>query len=620
MRRPRFDISHKFIGYLVFLSVIPLLIVGIVSYHTSSSIIASETSHYTMQLVINQRDYLDLQLEQVESLISNISGVEEIREVVEDENATTDTYTSLTTQARIGYILNGYSNLRGLVSIDIFTAGDVHYHVGDTLNVDEIRTDIRDKIFAEALHTEQQVVWIGIEDNVNANSGNVKVVPAAKILYKVNRDTLQQEPVALFLVNYSVEYLYDHLSGVDLGENAYMMVIDDKGRIIYHPDISMIGDQSDADLEQLGTSQSGTMLRSLGNDDMSISFVRSDISNWTILGLIPLDTLAAKSATIQEIVLGVLVVCFVAVGVIGWVYNRNVVKPIRLITQRFKSIQPDSTNTKQSYVPVQGSDEIAELSQWFNTFMDVLATRQEAEQQRLELAVERERVQILANFITDASHEFKTPLSIINTNAHLLKRITDPDRHNQRVQNIEQEVANITKLIDSLTLMSRLDGGGQEFTFSEIDMNEVIRSTFHGAQLAFKEKTITCVLELSDDLALIQGDLYHIQYAVKCIWENAIQNTAPNGTVEARSCNDEDSVVVEIIDTGAGIQARDLPHIFKRFYRSDKAGTTRGFGLGLPVSDAIIKLHHGCIEVESAVGKGSTFRIKLPITQPEKRH
>lgn len=199
MKLPR-SITRQFIGYLIFLSIIPLLVVGIVSFQTSSSVLKQVASHYTMQLVINQRDYLDLQLIQVESLMSNLASVEEIREILENDNLASDTYTRLTTQANIGYILNGYSNLQGLVSIDIFTVGDNHYHVGDTLNTQNIRTNIKDKIFAEALEEGQSIVWIGIEDNVNANSSYQKVVTAAKVLYQFNRETLQQEPIALLTI------------------------------------------------------------------------------------------------------------------------------------------------------------------------------------------------------------------------------------------------------------------------------------------------------------------------------------------------------------------------------------------------------------------------------------
>jgi len=613
MRFPRFNITHKFIGYLIFLSIIPLLVVGVVSLQTSSNVLKEVASHYTMQLVINQRDYLDLQLMQVESLISNLAGVEEIRDVLEDVNLASDTYTQLTTQANIGYILNGYSNLQGLVSIDIFTVGGSHYHVGDTLNTKNIRTDIKDRIFNEALEGEQSVIWVGIEDNVNANSSYQKVVTAAKALYKFNRETLQQEPTALFLVNYSVEYLYAHLNEIDLGDNAYMTVIDNKGRLIYHPDQSKLGELVNADLAQIIATDNNRQELVLDNTNMSINFVHSDISDWTIVSLIPINTLLTKTGLIARTTVVVLLLCFIAVTIIGWFYNHRVVTPIRQITLHFKQVQEESIHTEQKHLPVQGNDEIAELSQWFNTFMDVLKARHEAEKQQIELALERERMHLLTHFITEASHEFRTPLTIIATNTYLLGKSSDVDKQVTRLNNIDEQVTNITTLVDSLLEMTKLDSGGHQFILVSVNLNELLQMIHQEALSILQQKNIECVMMLSESPLLIQGDADYLKDAIQRICNNAIQHTPSDGKIIISTRSIDHHTSIEITNTGTGILDEDLPHIFKRFYRSDKSGTTRGFGLGLPIAKTIIELHQGSIHVESAEGKGSTFIISLPL-------
>lgn len=119
MNLPRLTIAQKFIGYLIAFSVFPIVIVGVVSYITASNQLRRESDRYTSQLVQNQLDYLELQQSQVESLIANISGVEDIQETVSDESVTADSYQRLATQAQIGYILNSYLNISGLISIDI---------------------------------------------------------------------------------------------------------------------------------------------------------------------------------------------------------------------------------------------------------------------------------------------------------------------------------------------------------------------------------------------------------------------------------------------------------------------------------------------------------------------
>ncbi|KAA3665042.1 MAG: PAS domain S-box protein, partial [Chloroflexi bacterium] len=389
-RLPAINITLKFIGYLIILSILPLLVVGISSYNVSRSILREEAARYTEQLVINQQDYLTLQLSQIESLIANISSVEEITNALDDQNITVDSYTSLATQARIGYILNGYSNLKGLVSIDIFSMGGAHYHVGDTLNVANIQEEVKNRIFDEALNSDKIVLWIGIEDNVNVNSTHKKVITAAKVLTRIDRTTLQQEPIALILVNYSVAYLYDHFSRVDLGEGAYLMVIDAQNRVIYHPDKTVIGSQLSSELLQALSVTTHEHRQGISSSEyaidgqlMFINHTHSANSDWVIMSLIPISTLTEKTSTIGATTLLVLVMSFGIVLLAALSYNRGVVSPIRQITHRFQQLQ-DGSLDQQTKLPVRSQDEIGELVRWFNAFVDSLAAQKKVEQDLIE--------------------------------------------------------------------------------------------------------------------------------------------------------------------------------------------------------------------------------------------
>lgn len=182
----------KLILFLLLVSVIPLLVLGITSYNISQSVIQEDVSNYTLALMVEQKNYLDLVLEEVESLITNISSVEDIKDTIDDEGKydPTDDYTRLSTHAEIGYILNSYIGLRGLVSIDIFTPGGAHYHVGDTLDVRDVKEDVLERIHAELLTSNKLVLWTGVEDNVNTNSTYNKVITAAKLFRKVDVELL----------------------------------------------------------------------------------------------------------------------------------------------------------------------------------------------------------------------------------------------------------------------------------------------------------------------------------------------------------------------------------------------------------------------------------------------
>jgi signal transduction histidine kinase len=114
------------------------------------------------------------------------------------------------------------------------------------------------------------------------------------------------------------------------------------------------------------------------------------------------------------------------------------------------------------------------------------------------------------------------------------------------------------------------------------------------------------------DKFLVRGNISYLVQAVQQIWENAIQHTPAGGTITVGLRRQDEQVVITIKDTGTGIGEEDLPRIFNRFFRTDRAGTARGFGLGLPITKAIVDLHGGSIEVESTPGQGTTFSILLP--------
>jgi PAS domain S-box-containing protein len=244
-----------------------------------------------------------------------------------------------------------------------------------------------------------------------------------------------------------------------------------------------------------------------------------------------------------------------------------------------------------------------------------ITSRKDVEQQRLELALERERMEILSNFISKASHEFKTPLSTINTSAYLLTKITDPDMRKQKMAQIEDQVNDIATLIDALITMSQLDVR-QDLTLAHVNLNEIIQEACDLVQSSSPERNIRFVLDLTEDILLLLGSYEYLELAISNIIKNAIHYTSERDTITVSSCYIEGNALIKIVDTGVGISEDNLSRIFERFYREDVAGTTRGFGLGLPIAKAAIERHGGTIEVESTAGEGSTFKILLPIFRP----
>jgi signal transduction histidine kinase/CheY-like chemotaxis protein len=397
-RTLRFNITIQFILYMAFVSVIPLVLVGVFAYMVSFSIIQKQVSDFSSALITDQKDYLDVHLQEVESLIANISGVEDIIHVINDQGVSTNVYTNLATQARIGYILNNYINLKGLISIDIFTAGGAHYHVGETLQVDNINAASQQRIFDYAQKSDSGIVWTGIEDNINGDSAHKKVITAAKLFAPINSQDAQAKPTAMLIVNYSPDFLYDHFAQIQLGQGAYLMVIDNQNRVIYHPNQNILGDKVSAAFIARMVGNRGSLTTDIDGQSMVISYSRSENSHWIVASFTPVATLSAQTAPIGVTTMILLGVCFVVVGSLTWRYNQNLVSPVRQITQTFKRFEEGTLETS-TRLQRKGNDEISELVQWFNAFLDT-----QAEKRRTDAELQsRQHYLTLLNDITLAA-------------------------------------------------------------------------------------------------------------------------------------------------------------------------------------------------------------------------
>lgn len=234
------------------------------------------------------------------------------------------------------------------------------------------------------------------------------------------------------------------------------------------------------------------------------------------------------------------------------------------------------------------------------------------ENERMVAALEHEKVQILADFIAAASHDFRTPLSVINTSAYLLNRVSDPEQRERHFQTIQAQIHNVERLVDGLLMMSRLDRG-DVFNFAPVDMNTVVRQLEVQKRPQIDRKHLKLTLDLSPNLPPVVGDDEWLYRALYRLVENAIQFTSEGGAITITSGVTADEVFLDIRDTGSGISPDDLPHIFERLYRGDNHRPIGGQGLGLSIAKKIVEGHDGSIEVESTPDMGTTFRVLLPV-------
>lgn len=244
---------------------------------------------------------------------------------------------------------------------------------------------------------------------------------------------------------------------------------------------------------------------------------------------------------------------------------------------------------------------------WDGLHLDI-TERRLVQQHEFELALEREKRALLTTFFQNAAHEFRTPLTIISSAAYLMSRSDDIERRNRKADQIVSHVQHITRLVDSLLLLTKLESNGNLQT-SVVDLRGVLRVVCSERKCSQGHK-LRC--EIPSQLPVIRGNVDFLYDAFEQLVDNACRYTATGGLITITAGTEANHVWIEVRDNGPGIPSEALPHIFETFWRQDTPHSTPGFGLGLPVAQKIIELHGGRISVESRGGEGSTFRVVLP--------
>lgn len=251
-----------------------------------------------------------------------------------------------------------------------------------------------------------------------------------------------------------------------------------------------------------------------------------------------------------------------------------------------------------------------ELLRLYGATVGNLAALRLAKQREFDLHLEQERVRMLESFITDVGHEFKTPLSIINTKSYLIQKVGDETGRGALVKTVQEQVMVINSMIDDMLYLVRL-GSGLELNLKPVDLKEFMQQVVQeSASLATARQLLWDVERETSCVVAI--DTVHLKRALREIIHNAIQYTEPDGQITILLSQYEHEVGICVQDTGIGIASAHLDKIFNRLYRVDQARSQRGTGLGLSIAKLLVEAHQGKITVESVLGRGSTFEIRLP--------
>jgi len=340
--------------------------------------------------------------------------------------------------------------------------------------------------------------------------------------------------------------------------------------------------------------------RQLGNKPFRFITQRIEVNgrSYTVQTGVPTDQLLATLSLFRHYLLLLAPLLLLAAASGGHWLSRKALSPVDAITRTARSI--GGSNLAARLEKLTTGDELQRLS---DTLNEMLA--------RIESAFLR-----VTQFTADASHELRTPISLIRTEAEIaLRKSRGNDEYREALRHILLESERTSSLVEELLLLARADSGRENLHLTLLNLRSVITETANEWRQLVESRDLQFAQAITDCELLVMADRRAIQRLLAILLDNAVKYTPAPGLVELRFEARNEMAVISLRDSGIGIAKHDQSRIFERFYRADKARSRAlgGAGIGLAIASWIVQQHGGSIAVQSSIGNGSTFFVELPL-------
>ena len=434
-------------------------------------------------------------------------------------------------------------------------------------------------------------------------------------------------PVGMLAAQVDFHEMWNLVDGIKIGQTGRAYVVSNSGKVIAHLDKKNVLQEEDwrhlAPVERVLDRHTGSMDYTHPDGEAFLSAYAPLTSiGWGVVVEQPAEEAYATIGIMLRQAWGITVISAIIALVIGILTARSIVRPVlRLVEGTQQISQGDLTHR----IDLKRLDEIGQLAVSFNEMAQSLKESYEG----LELKVaqrtsqlrrameEVERLnELKSKFVSEVAHELRTPLTSIQGYADTLIRLRnrmDEEKKQECLRTISDESTRLTRLINDLLDLSRIESGRIELDRSPVDMAPVAREAIQAAQSRTEDKNIRIDLILPAVLPQVMADRDAIRRVFDNLIGNAMKFTPVRGLVTVTLSSRRTHVHVIIADTGIGIPDHEIEHIFEPFFRVNTSGArTTGTGLGLPIVKSIVEEHGGEVSASSTPGQGSVLTFTLP--------
>jgi len=313
---------------------------------------------------------------------------------------------------------------------------------------------------------------------------------------------------------------------------------------------------------------------------------------------VPLDDFYSALHLFATLLLVSVPILLLSAAMGGYWMSRRALAPVDQITETARSISVQNLSSR--LIVPQTGDELQRLSETLNSMLE-----------RLEAAFKK-----IIQFTADASHELRTPVAVMRTRTELsLRKPRSAEEYRAALAQVHSELEKTSELVEKLMLLARADYGVEALQLSTENLGEIVRDVCSQGKMLSEAKEISFREQIPEQPVWVNADAHALRRLFLILIDNAIKYTPKGGRVNVVVDQENGFAIGEIRDTGIGIAPEDLPNVFERFYRADKARSREsgGVGLGLSIGRWIAEAHAGTIEVQSSLGGGSIFKLRLPL-------